>query len=301
MTVFSAASLMAPFVLGRDAFDIAAAHADMRRRYVPLGHLATSLFDIALHDGKAKSLGQPIFRMLGAARDEIPAYASSPLLPTDRDYVDYCPHDARPGLSRDQAPSLLRVRRRPAPGPRDRRGIRRTRHCLEPGCGRDVHARRGAAHGAGSRRRRLGVLRSTAPGRRPVRLQDAGAGARYRCRLRRKQPPGPASDRACAAHGRVGSQPLRRDRHRRLYRRQRGDGGHARPWQGMRSSELGLHADAGGQPAPHARPPELQLLRAGHARREIRVRRRGRSFARTPGVSSARAACRGSASRWTGT
>ena len=90
MTVFSAASLMAPFVLGRDAFDIAAAHADMRRRYVPLGHLATSLFDIALHDGKAKSLGQPIFRMLGAARDEIPAYASSPLLPTDRDYVDYC-------------------------------------------------------------------------------------------------------------------------------------------------------------------------------------------------------------------
>ena len=89
-TVYSAASLMAPFVLGRDAFDSRAAYADMRRRYVPLGHLATSLFDIALHDGKAKSLGQPIYRMLGAARHAIRAYASSPLLPSDRAYVDYC-------------------------------------------------------------------------------------------------------------------------------------------------------------------------------------------------------------------
>ena len=73
MTAFSAASLMVPFVLGRNALDIATAYADMRRRYVPLGHLATSLFDIALHDGKAKSLDQPIYRMLGAARHAIPA------------------------------------------------------------------------------------------------------------------------------------------------------------------------------------------------------------------------------------
>ncbi len=91
-TTFHAAALMAPFVLGRDAFDTQAAYADMRKRYVPLGHLATSLFDIALHDGKAKSEDRPIYRMLGAARHEIPAYASSPLLPTDQAYVDYC-HD----------------------------------------------------------------------------------------------------------------------------------------------------------------------------------------------------------------
>ena len=89
-TTFHAACLMAPFVLGRDAFDTRAAYADMRKRYVPLGHVATSLFDIALHDGKAKSENLPIYRMLGTARHEIPAYASSPLLPTDRDYVDYC-------------------------------------------------------------------------------------------------------------------------------------------------------------------------------------------------------------------
>ena len=89
-TLFHAAILMAPFVLGRDAFDIPAAYADMRKRYVPLGHLATSLFDIALHDGKAKSSNKPLYRTLGAARHEIPAYASSPLLLTDKAYVDYC-------------------------------------------------------------------------------------------------------------------------------------------------------------------------------------------------------------------
>ena len=87
---FYAAALMAPFVLGRDAFDTRAAYADLRKRYVPLGHLATSLFDIALHDGKAKSEDRPIYRMLGATRHEIPAYASSPLLPTDQAYIDYC-------------------------------------------------------------------------------------------------------------------------------------------------------------------------------------------------------------------
>ncbi|MDE0203088.1 MAG: hypothetical protein OXK73_11720 [Rhodospirillaceae bacterium] len=89
-TMFSAAALMAPFVLGRDAFDTRAVYTDMRKRYVPLGHLAISLFDIALHDGKAKSDNLPIYRMLGASRNEIRAYASSPLLSTDRDYIDYC-------------------------------------------------------------------------------------------------------------------------------------------------------------------------------------------------------------------
>ena len=89
---FSATALMALFVLGRGAFDTRAAYEDMRKRYVPLGHMATSLFDIALHDGKAKSANLPIYGMLGATRHKVPAYASSPLLPTDQAYVDYC-HD----------------------------------------------------------------------------------------------------------------------------------------------------------------------------------------------------------------
>ena len=89
---YCAASLMAPFVLGRDAFDIVAVYQDMSPRYVPLKHVALSLFDIALHDGKAKSLDEPLplYRMLGEARREIRAYASSPLLLTDEAYIDYC-------------------------------------------------------------------------------------------------------------------------------------------------------------------------------------------------------------------
>ena len=87
-----AAVLMAPFVLGRDAFDTRASYTDMRKRYVPLGHLATSLFDIAMHDGKAKSEDLPLYQVFGAARHNVSAYASSPLLPTDQAYVDYC-HD----------------------------------------------------------------------------------------------------------------------------------------------------------------------------------------------------------------
>lgn len=89
-TGFSAVCLMAPFVLGRSIHEIPLIHADMRSRYVPLGHIATSLFDIALHDGKAKTLGLPLYRMLGAARHRIRAYASSPLLPDDDAYVTYC-------------------------------------------------------------------------------------------------------------------------------------------------------------------------------------------------------------------
>ncbi|MBY8976918.1 hypothetical protein KHP62_13960 [Rhodobacteraceae bacterium NNCM2] len=90
MTAFSAASLMAPFVLGRSVFDIPQIYEAMRARYVPLGHIATSLLDIALHDGKAKTLGLPIYQMLGAVRDKIRAYASSPLLPDDDAYIAYC-------------------------------------------------------------------------------------------------------------------------------------------------------------------------------------------------------------------
>jgi L-alanine-DL-glutamate epimerase-like enolase superfamily enzyme len=72
--------------------DIPQIYSDMRGRYVPLSHMATSLFDIALHDAKGKVLGLPIYQMLGAVRDKIRAYASSPLLETDEQYIRYC-HD----------------------------------------------------------------------------------------------------------------------------------------------------------------------------------------------------------------
>lgn len=88
-SVYAASSLMAPFVLGRSVHDIPKVYRHMRSRYVPLNHVATSLFDIALHDGKAKSLNLPIYKMLGAAQECIRAYASSPLFDNDDAYVAY--------------------------------------------------------------------------------------------------------------------------------------------------------------------------------------------------------------------
>ncbi|MEM6824848.1 MAG: enolase C-terminal domain-like protein [Pseudomonadota bacterium] len=88
-SVHAAAGLMAPFVLGRSVHDIPKIYRDMRGRYVPLNHVATSIFDIAMHDGKAKTLGLPIYKMLGAAQEKIRAYASSPLFGTDEAYVAY--------------------------------------------------------------------------------------------------------------------------------------------------------------------------------------------------------------------
>jgi L-alanine-DL-glutamate epimerase-like enolase superfamily enzyme len=91
-TAFHSACLMAPFVLGKEIDDIAKTNSELTGKYIPLKHLSASLFDIAFHDAKAKSLGLPIYKMLGAAKDKIRAYASSPLFDTIDDYVRYC-HD----------------------------------------------------------------------------------------------------------------------------------------------------------------------------------------------------------------
>nr|WP_067293009.1 enolase C-terminal domain-like protein [Marinobacterium profundum] len=89
-TAFHSASLMAPFLLGKPLDAIAEIAADMAGRYVPLKNLSQSLFDIALHDAKAKSQGLPLYKMLGGAKDKVRAYASSPLLETVEDYIAYC-------------------------------------------------------------------------------------------------------------------------------------------------------------------------------------------------------------------
>ncbi len=49
-----------------------------------------ALFDIAWHDAKARSIGLPIYQMLGAAHHKMRAYASSPLYKTPHEYIDYC-------------------------------------------------------------------------------------------------------------------------------------------------------------------------------------------------------------------
>ena len=166
--LFHAAALMAPFVVGRDAFDIAAIHRDMRRRHVPLGHLATSLLDIALHDGKAKSSNQPIYEMLGAARHEIRAYASSPLLASDRAYVDYC----RTML--DNGYRAIKIHPYCMAGDDERLLRVLIKEFGEHDIGLSFDAdgsytlRRGAPHRPNPGGGRLGILRGAAPRRRPA-------------------------------------------------------------------------------------------------------------------------------------
>ena len=58
-SVYAASGLIAPFVLGHSIHDIPNIYQYMRSRYVPLSHIATSIFDIALHDANAKTLGLP--------------------------------------------------------------------------------------------------------------------------------------------------------------------------------------------------------------------------------------------------
>jgi len=72
---------LAPLVRGRDALDVPAAWVEMNKAVRNLGRpgvasTAISAVDVALWDLKAKLLGQPLFKLLGAARDAAPVYGS---------------------------------------------------------------------------------------------------------------------------------------------------------------------------------------------------------------------------------
>jgi L-alanine-DL-glutamate epimerase-like enolase superfamily enzyme len=72
---------LAPLLLGTDAFDIPAAHEVMCRAVREHGRpgltsAAISAVDLALWDLKARLLGLPLARLLGAARDAVPVYGS---------------------------------------------------------------------------------------------------------------------------------------------------------------------------------------------------------------------------------
>ncbi|QJW93163.1 enolase C-terminal domain-like protein [Frigoriglobus tundricola] len=72
---------LAPLLVGRDALDVPAAWVAMCRHVRNLGRagvaaMAISALDAALWDVKAKALGLPLFRLLGAARDAAPLYGS---------------------------------------------------------------------------------------------------------------------------------------------------------------------------------------------------------------------------------
>jgi len=50
---------------------------------------AESLIEIAMWDAFARNVDMPLYRLLGGARERIPAYASSPVFDTVEDYLNY--------------------------------------------------------------------------------------------------------------------------------------------------------------------------------------------------------------------
>lgn len=73
--------LLAGEVTGRDVRDVAGAWSVMNQAMRNLGRpelcsMAIAAVDIALWDAKARCLGEPLHRVLGATRQEVPVYAS---------------------------------------------------------------------------------------------------------------------------------------------------------------------------------------------------------------------------------
>jgi L-alanine-DL-glutamate epimerase-like enolase superfamily enzyme len=76
-----ARDLLAPRLEGRDALDVEGAYLELTRAVRNLGRpgvaaMAISALDASLWDLKARLLGLPLFRLLGAAREAIPGYGS---------------------------------------------------------------------------------------------------------------------------------------------------------------------------------------------------------------------------------
>jgi L-alanine-DL-glutamate epimerase-like enolase superfamily enzyme len=83
---------MAPLLVGRDPLPTERHWHDLLARLNPRAQTgawssAVSAVDIALWDLKGKALGQPVWRLLGGARERVPVYATCGLLEYDREQV----------------------------------------------------------------------------------------------------------------------------------------------------------------------------------------------------------------------
>lgn len=83
-------SQVKPFFIGRDVFDANRnlkefEMFDRRWNHVPI--YAYAPFDNACWDAVGKIAGQPVYKLLGAAKTELPMYVSSMFLPGPDDYV----------------------------------------------------------------------------------------------------------------------------------------------------------------------------------------------------------------------
>ena len=205
---------------GQDALAHEALRALLAQRLNPRGATgvfvsALSAFDLALWDIKGKALGQPVARLIGGARDAVPAYATAGLPAfTEAELVAACEAALDAGFQRREDPRRQRAHHRRGRRAHPRRAPRHRRRGADARRQLRLHRRRGEAPRASRRRLRHRLLR--------------GAGARQRHRLARRVAPrhaDPARGGADDAVGRLVPRRAgaRRARHppaqRRLLRR----------------------------------------------------------------------------------
>ena len=78
-----------PILIGKDPRERESILHEMRPRVFPLPGGALAAVEVALFDLEAKQAGVPLYRLLGGARDRLPAYASPPLLADVPAYLDF--------------------------------------------------------------------------------------------------------------------------------------------------------------------------------------------------------------------
>jgi L-alanine-DL-glutamate epimerase-like enolase superfamily enzyme len=78
-----------PILVGKDPLQREALGRDLRPRVFPLAAGALAAIDIALWDLLGKVANLPLYLLLGGARDRMPAYASTPLLPDVTAYLRF--------------------------------------------------------------------------------------------------------------------------------------------------------------------------------------------------------------------
>jgi len=113
---------LAEAVCGADVLDTGAAHAAAAAKLRNIGRtgpgaMALSALDVALHDLRARLLGLPLWRLLGAVRDRVPIYGSGGFT----SYDDARLAEQLGGWARDGIPRVkMKVGRDPA---RDERRV----------------------------------------------------------------------------------------------------------------------------------------------------------------------------------
>ncbi len=80
--------LLKPAVMGKDPMDSNRLWEALYRQVRGAGPRAIGAVDCALWDAKGKAMGQPVHKILGTARESIPAYASSAWWDTPQQYVE---------------------------------------------------------------------------------------------------------------------------------------------------------------------------------------------------------------------